>query len=718
MGYLPEITLVGYGEKRDVMPLPEIVGTNIYAGKKNSLIVMDNLNTVVVNNNMRQIMAKVPGIHIWESDGSGIQIGIAARGLSPNRSWEFNIRQNGCDIAADPYGYPEAYYNPQMQAVQRIQVVRGAGALQYGPQFGGMVNYIMRDGSDIRKPLQIESSQTIGSFGLFNSFNAIGGKKGKLHYYAFHDVRRADGYRQNSAYKTRTSYGSVTWNIKQGMKVNAEYMNYDMLSQQPGGLTDAKFAENPKLSSRSRNWFTTPWQTASVKFDWEINKNNRIQVRTNANLGDRKSVGFLAAITVNDTINKLTGEYNKRELAIDYYRNYSSEAGFLHDYNLMGKKQTLSVGLRYFNGTTTRLQKGVATTGYDPNFELATGEYPVSVKFHSINKAAYLENAFRIGKRLVVIPGLRAENITVQGSGRLSFASNGSENKMIEEKRTRTFVLGGIGAEYHLGKNSHNEFYANITQAYRPILFSNVQNPGTDTTDSNLKDSKGWNADFGFRGTIAKYFHIDAGVYYLSYQNKIGSINKLNSNGQSYKYTTNLGNSFSYGLESVVDMDILSGLNQKLAGRMGSFPLFVSYNYNVSEYLDYKLISVSNGKEVVTNLKGKSVEYAPKHVLRAGLSYKYRALMLTFQASHTASVYADAANTLEASANGQNGIIPSYTIYDVMGSYRINDRFQIKMSVNNAANSKYFTRRSGGYPGPGLLPSDGRSVLASLSIVL
>ena len=113
---LPDITVVGRNSKSDYQQMPEIVGTNIYAGKKNALIVMDNVQGNVVNNTMRQVMAKIPGIHVWESDPSGIQIGIAARGLSPNRSWEFNVRQNGYDIAADPYGYPEAYYNPQLQA--------------------------------------------------------------------------------------------------------------------------------------------------------------------------------------------------------------------------------------------------------------------------------------------------------------------------------------------------------------------------------------------------------------------------------------------------------------------------------------------------------------------------------------------------------------------------------------------------------------------------
>ena len=166
---LPDITVVGKNSKSDYQQMPEIVGTNIYAGKKSTLIVLDNVQGNVVTNNMRQVLAKVPGIHIWESDASGIQIGIAARGLSPNRSWEFNVRQNGYDIAADPFGYPEAYYNPQLQAVQRIEIVRGQCALQYGPQFGGLVNYILRNGSEINKPFEFETQQTAGSNNLINS---------------------------------------------------------------------------------------------------------------------------------------------------------------------------------------------------------------------------------------------------------------------------------------------------------------------------------------------------------------------------------------------------------------------------------------------------------------------------------------------------------------------------------------------------------------------
>jgi len=287
--YLPDIKLVGRNTKADIHFLPEIVGTTINAGKKNALIMMDNVQGNVVTNTMRQVMAKVPGIQVWESDPSGIQIGIAARGLSPNRSWEFNTRQNGYDISSDPFGYPEAYYMPQLNSVQRIQVLRGAASLQYGPQFGGMVNFIIKDGSDINKPFQYESQQTAGSFGLFNSYNAVGGETGKTHYYAFWDHRRGDGFRENSGFRVNTGYGSIYWKINPKLKVGVEITHFNYLSQQPGGLTDAQFKVDAYQSFRQRNWFQVNWNIAAINLDYTINEKSRLNVyREYLSLPERK----------------------------------------------------------------------------------------------------------------------------------------------------------------------------------------------------------------------------------------------------------------------------------------------------------------------------------------------------------------------------------------------------------------------------------------------
>lgn len=697
--YLPDVNVIGAANNRDVIQLPEIVGTNIYAGKKNSLVVIDNLNAIVVNNNMRQVMAKIPGIHIWESDGSGIQIGISARGLSPNRSWEFNIRQNGYDISSDPYGYPEAYYNPQMQAVQKIQVVRGAGALQYGPQFGGMVNYIMRDGSDIKKPFQFETHQTLGSFGLFNAFNAVGGKYKKIHYYAFYDQRSANGWRENSRYKTQTAYGSLTWQLRNNITLNAEHMWYNMESQQPGGLTDAQLATDPKSSSRARNWFATPWNTTALKLNWEINATTRLQTKIFHIAGDRSSVGYMKAITTRDTINKSTLQYNPREVAIDKYRNTGAEVNFLKEYKWGGRIHTLSAGIRLYNGQTERFQKGNGTTGTDANYSITSGLFPVELNFHNKNLAFFAEHLIRLNKKLLIVPGFRAEMIRSEVSGRLGLQGNNPVN-IIPQNRIRQFMLGGVGAEYHVGKSG--EFYASYTQAYRPILFSDLtQSNTTDVIDQNLKDSRGFNADFGFRGQVGKFLHIDGGPYLLQYNNRIGSFSKTDTAGNSYNYRTNIGQSISYGVECYTELEVMELLGVKKF----KMPVFVSYARNESYYRN-TLTEV--------NLDGKQVENAPKHILRTGMSIRWNAFTTTVQASHVSKTFSDAQNTTAPSANGQTGQIPAYTIWDVSAMWKSGDKYSIRISLNNALNEVYFTRRAGGYPGPGLMPADGRSLLVSV----
>ncbi|MDX2066969.1 MAG: TonB-dependent receptor plug domain-containing protein, partial [Haliscomenobacter sp.] len=116
----------------------------IYEGKKTEVIDLSKSTANLATNNARQVFAKVPGLNIWESDGAGLQLGIGGRGLSPNRTSNFNTRQNGYDISADPLGYPESYYTPPMEALERIEIVRGAASLQYGTQFGGLLNFRFR----------------------------------------------------------------------------------------------------------------------------------------------------------------------------------------------------------------------------------------------------------------------------------------------------------------------------------------------------------------------------------------------------------------------------------------------------------------------------------------------------------------------------------------------------------------------------------------------
>ena len=704
--YMAELTVVGRGSKSDYQQMPEVVGTNIYAGKKNALIVLDNVQGNVVTNNMRQVLAKVPGIHIWESDPSGIQIGIAARGLSPNRSWEFNVRQNGYDIAADPYGYPEAYYNPQLQGVQRIEIVRGAGSLQYGPQFGGLVNYILRNGSEMTKPFEFETQQTVGSNALFNSYNAIGGNTGKVHYYAFFDHRNGDGWRQNSRYHTNSGYGTFTYYIAPKLSLTAEVMHSQIRSQQPGGLTDAQVQENSQQSFRSRNWFDIKWTTPALIFNYQISEKTRLNTKLFATIGDRNSVGFMQPITVKDTINAATREYNNREVLIDNYRNYGLESRLITDYTLGKMKNTVSGGVRLYTGETHRRSSNRGTTGTDYDLTIS-GNYLRDITFDSRNAAAFVENIFRLSEKFILIPGVRYEWLEGSASG-INNTVNGVPQYLQDVKRSRSFVLAGVGAEFHL--TPLTEFYANYTQAYRPIQFANLQAPPTtDVIDQNLRDAKGYNMDLGYRGRVQNFLQFDVSGFYLQYNNRIGTVTVNNPAGTtpaSYRYVTNVGASTSKGLESYVEFNPVRAFTKNTAADL---IIFSSYSYLDATYS-------ADHKDAAT--KGKKVENAPANIFRGGITAGYKNFLLTGQVSRVGDTYSDANNTVAPSANGNVGLIPAYTVTDLTATYKFSKGLNLKAGINNLTDARYFTRRAGGYPGPGALPADGRTFFLSVGAKL
>ena len=698
---LPDITVVGRNSKSDYQQLPEIVGTTIYAGKKNALIVLENVQGNIANNTMRQVLAKVPGIHVWESDPSGIQIGIAARGLSPNRSWEFNVRQNGYDIAADPFGYPEAYYNPQLQAVQRIEIVRGQGALQYGPQFGGMVNYILKDGNEINKPIEFETQQTIGSNGLLNSYNALGGKRGKLHYYSFFDQRNGEGWRNNSQFYTKSGFGSITYNFTNKLSLRFELMYSHIRSQQAGGLTDVQIKQDARQSFRNRNWFDITWMTPAIILEYDINENSRWNTKIYGTIGDRNSVGFLQSINVKDSINIATNQFNNRIVNIDKYRNYGIESRIISDYAIGKFKNTIAGGVRLYRGNTDRLADGIGSTG--TNYDITIkGTYPKDISFTSSNAAGFIENIFKFSDKLYLIPGIRYEWLEGSAAGRNGLTTNGIAINLQNITRSRNFILAGVGSEFHITKST--EFYANFSQAYRPIQFANLQAPPTtDVVDPDLKDAKGYNFDFGYRGKVKNYIQFDISGFYLKYNNRVGTIT---TSGTNYRLITNVGASISQGIESYIEFNPVRAFSNSTTTDV---ILFSSYAYTNATY---------SGDHKDASTKGKKVENAPTDIFRGGISYGYKNFLLTAQLSFVGASFSDANNTVAASANGNTGRIPSYSITDLTGSYKFSKMLQLKAGINNIMDERYFTRRAGGYPGPGALPADGRSLFISIGAKL
>lgn len=684
--------------------LAEVDGYSIYATKKNELIKLDNINANLAMNNSRQIFSRTPGISVWENDGSGIQLAVASRGLSPNRSWEFNVRMNGYDITPDPMGYPEAYYTPPMEVVDRIEIVRGASSLQYGPQFGGLMNFVLRK-PDISTHVTVESQNTVGSNGLFSTFNYIGGTEGRLSYTAYYQKRFGDGWRANSYYNTDHAHAELSYAITNKFKIGAEatYMTYK--SQQAGGLTDAQFAQDARQSVRSRNWFSTPWFVPSLSAEYVFNEKTKLSWKAFGVFAERSSVGNVAAITSVDNLS------SNRQVDRDYYNNFGSELRFITDYKFLGMNNTIVSGLRYYNGNIDRQQQGKGSIGKGVEFSIE-GEYPRDLDFNNINKAAFFENIFRFSKMFLMTAGARVENISSTMQGRFSLA-NGQANNLTPITRERSFLLFGGGAEYHL--TSQSEFYTNISQAYRPVLISDLTPPATtDIIDDNLQDARGYNFDFGYRGKLGNYLNFDVDYFYVNYNNRIGTVTQTNAANQRYQFRTNLGRSVSQGFECYVEFDPITAFFKK--SKVGYLSIFASIAYIDAVYRNFKTTSVVNGQIVEGNLSGKKVENAPSKINRFGVTYNKKGFSVTWQLSDIGKAYADASNTEVANAAATSGVILAYTVQDLSASFKFLKHYNIKAGVNNITDERYFTRRSGGYPGPGILPADGRTLYVAAGI--
>ena len=705
-------------------------GTTITSGRRNEVIKPREVDANLAQNNARQVLGRVPGLMVWENDGSGQQINIATRGLSPNRSWEFNVRQNGYDISSDPFGYPEAYYNPPLEAVERIQLLRGGAGLQFGPQFGGLLNYELRRGARDRK-IEVETSNTVGSNGLLNSYNAVGGTVGRLNYYAYYRRRQGGGWRANNRFSVHDLHTNLHYRLADRLTLGAEltYMTYQI--QQPGGLTDAQVTDDARQSFRSRNWLSTPWLVPALTLDYQASERTRFTLKTFGLVGERNSVGFVIPITVLDTVNRRTGQFAARQVDRDTYCNLGSELRLTHELNLVGdQRSTLAAGLRLSRATTARQQRGVGSTGADYDLNLISGgsgtiagRYAADLNFTTTNAAAFAELLLRLSPRLSLTPGLRAEWLRNTAGGYLSLNANGSPNAL-DQTSTRRVLLYGLGTEYQVSE--HTNLYANYSRAFRPVLFGDLVPPATtDVIDPNLKDARGYTAEIGYRGQVANVLRFDVGYYYLSYQDRIGLLRQAlpgGAPGQTQQLRTNLGDSRTHGLEAYAEFDLIHGLTRDFS--LPHLDWFVALSLLDARYTSLRTFSTTgagtNTQIVETSLQNKEVENAPRQTLRSGLTFAHKGLSLTTQVSRVGAAFADAGNTATPTANAQAGRIPAYTVTDLSATYKVGprDRYRLSAGLNNLFDARYFTRRAGGYPGPGALPADGRTWYLGLGLTL
>ena len=687
--------------------LDDIEKGSVFSGKKTEVIKVNQVIGSLATNNARQIYNQISGLNVFQNDDAGLQLNIGGRGLDPNRTSNFNTRQNNYDISADVLGYPESYYTPPAEAINEIQIIRGAASLQYGTQFGGLLNFIFKTPNS-QKPIELISRNSFGNNKLYTNFTSLSGTLNKFSYYTFVNYKKGKGFRPNSNFNSINlyGYGKYTFNTKLELSSEITYMKY--LTQQAGGLTDEMFYDNLLQSNRSRNWFEVKWLLFNTKLLYKLTQKTNLSLSVFGLDASRNALGYRTNRVNQDDIGGV------RDLIKGDFRNYGIETKVLHRYKIFNKSTAFVFGFKHYR-SKNKSSQGPGSENSDSDFEFYNSDFPYyknqsKYTFPNLNNSFFIENLFYVNDKLSITPGLRYESIKTKSEGfyrqiNLDAADNPIFDTIIFQNslNQRQFLLAGIGLSFKWNKKLEN--YSNISQNYRSVTFSDISiiSP-TYSVDPNIGDEKGYTVDFGLRGNIKNLVLFDISTFLISYKDRIGFVLREFDFGGVKSVRDNVGDAVLYGIESMIDLNIKRVMS-------------LSDQYRLNIFLNISNINSRYVYSEQAGIEGNKIEYVPEINLKSGLNFGYKRAKASLQYSYISEQYSDASNAVAGNSSGIIGLIPAYNVIDFSFGYNINN-IKIETGINNLTDTDYFNRRAVGYPGPGIIPSPKRNYYLSVEFKL
>ncbi|PIQ83586.1 MAG: hypothetical protein COV75_06455 [Candidatus Omnitrophica bacterium CG11_big_fil_rev_8_21_14_0_20_63_9] len=639
--------------------LPDVEGTRVHAGKKTSVINLKE-RPAIVNNNYRQALEKTPGLLLSEESTPLFSVGY--RGLEPHRAQFTQVLKDGIPIHADMFGYPEAYYVPPLQTVDRLEFIHGGAALMYGPQPGGALNFVTKQ-PPTGTPAQLYTENSIGSNQLFSTYTSLGGHLDPLGYDAYIHEREGNGFREgNSDFDVIGGGLKTTWGQTTDSRWTLNYEEYHEEHGEPGGLTKAVAdSEGRDKTNLQHDRFRLERYYANLRYEQDLGEHGQFDFRTFGGHYRRYSKrqrggGFGTAPTGSTSTTNTIEEQ-------DFY-TFGFEPRVRYTYDAWGQPgQTLTVGLlNYYSDSPREDQRGTtpdADTGALRNKSDRETQY----------LSLFAEHLFRVGS-LSVTPGVRLEHIWQQLKEHVNVDKTSAGRSLASANEFDFVPLFGVGAAYALSPST--ELYTNLSQSYRPKIFTQAVPTGaTQVINNDLEEGKNWTYDIGARGRHAGgAIAWDASYFLMRFEDQIGT---------SGNTLENVGDALHQGVELFGEADLV-GLYDAAQGtearqQVGSLSPFVSVTL-----LD---AAFTEGPQ-----DGKTPQYAPQYIMKAGVQYAFQDLAKV----NLSSVFVD--DHFADDANTASRTVPSYKVWDLTGELTVWKRPYVTLvaGVNNLFDERYYAR--------------------------
>ena len=684
---MPEVVVRGESESDGIVQgwfLPPVEGTRILAGKKNSVIDLDEFPRIN-NNNYRQALALTPGLLLSEESTPLVSIGY--RGLDPNRVQFTQVLKDGIPITADQFGYPEAYYTPPFDTVDRLEFFRGGASLMYGPQPGGALNYVTHR-PRLDRPFSFGSVNTFGSDSYYSNYTYIDGTVGRVGYYGYYNHREGEGFRtQNSAFNLNAGLIKLVLDATTDSRWILTIEGYEEEHGEPGGLTLAEgphavnYTKNRNAASRFYDLFELKRYAASLAWERDFSAATKMTITSWASYYSRYSSrqrgGGFGTLPFGPAANTTIVELQE-------FYTQGIDVRLLQNYELWGGSHTLAGGVQGYHTFSPRQE----SRGQTKNAR--RGELRTDSDREVWYLPVFLETRFHWGE-LSITPGVRFENIWQSVKENKNLAKSEIGRPLADENDQEFVPLFGLGISYQVAKKT--EIYANASESYRPEVFTQaVPTGGTTIVPKNLNPSYAWQYDIGFRGNPVPWITWDTSAFLLDFSDQIAVV----ALPGGFSTVANGGKSRTRGLETALQVDVIGLLDTLQHPEESKSASTDSKNVTpVSRRLGERFGSLSlygnmtllNAEFVSGPLAGKTPRYAPNYSVRTGLIYRWQdRFKLAFLGTFVGPTFGDDAETPQRA-------IPSYVVWDLTAEAKIyKDFVMVQAGINNVFDENYYAR--------------------------
>ncbi|WP_341705884.1 TonB-dependent siderophore receptor [Halopseudomonas sp.] len=637
---LPAIDVVGYGED----DLSRQTGAVVVI-KREEIERLQPSST-------EDVLRRIPGINVKTEEESAVVSNIGIRGLSASEAKSL-VLEDGVPVAPGLFIGNDRYYNPRIQRMEGIEVLKGSSSLRYGPStIGGVINY------KTKTPEGVAVSTRIGSFNTREATLEAGGRSPSGDAYAglVATKARSDGFldRDYDMTDLMLKAGSAIGdNQNLGVKFSW-YENDANISYRGMFLQD--YRDGRTYNPAPDDYFLTDRRAFDINHEWFIS--DRATLQTLAYWSEmtrdywRYSVDTAASNAAGRWVytDSLTG--NNRS-----FERFGLETRLMLDHNLFGLINEAEFGVRLMEEESDdkriRATRDQDRTGVNDRHREDSAE----------SVAAYVQNRFVISERLAITPGLRVESYEQK---RKVLTDNGAS-----ETTSNTEWLPGIGFTYQLMPAA--QLYGGAYRAFSPAS-NGVALDGL--VDQKLDGERSDNYEFGLRGSNGAYTY-DVTAFYMNFDNQVVTGNSDPNLSQS-----NAGKTLHYGLEAALSVELGAGF---------------SIDTNVTWVPESEFRSGDN--------KGNRLPYAPEYLANAGLTYTDGRFSSALNVHYRGEQFGDASNRKDIPSGAEGGIwggqIRSYTLYDLLAQYQVNDHLRVQGAVKNLTDKRYITGlRQGIYVGP------------------